>query len=508
MSEPHLDQFLIADSRITALLTEGRREEALQLAHALLMQSRDDLQNSAGGAPDTSTIATRMSDLAVTLVSTDQAEDAISALDQALTLDPINRRAVHNTASTMLKFRRFHPESRNRLAEHCRRIESDVDWVNHYWPLLWVPTFLNLEFVKGKCNLKCRMCVGVNAETHPDKLTWLDPEAFRDAIRCAPIQGVTLSSGDSDPLLHPQFETIIDIAIAHGILIDLFTNGLPLSEKRCRAIVDSGVVNSINFSIDAATSETYAKIRGGDFDRLQRNLRMLSDIKRSASAPRPRVSLSFVAMADNIEELPAFVELAHSVGAVRVFVEDLLGWLTEDNGNHPATDNANWREAVAQAQRLADGFDGLDLLLPVRFREKAHDAVATEETDTNIAGALAAVETNETAAHEHRYCSWLNGVWINEDGAMHPCCMIRNVADMGNVADGPVYTNKKYNRTKELLATGKVFRKCAAKTMCAYVQQQKAKGIPLRFITDEELGEAAPVRSSDCDATVSLPVLH
>jgi len=508
MSEPRLDQFLIADSRITALLTEGRREEAMQLAHALLLQSREDIRKNTSDAPDASTVATRMSDLAVALASTGQADDAVTALDQALALDPVNRRAVHNMASTMLKLRRFHPENRRQLIEHCLRIEQDVDWINHYRPLQWVPTFLNLEFVKGKCNLKCRMCVGVNAETHPDKLAWLDPEAFRDAIRSAPIHNVTLSSGDSDPLLHPQFETILDIARAHGVFIDLFTNGLPLGEQRCRAIVQSGVVNTINFSIDAATSETYGNIRGGDFDRLRRNLRALRDMKQDAQAPRPGVSLSFVAMADNIEELPAFVELAHSAGAYRVFVEDLLGWLTEDNGNHPATDNPNWRHAVEQAQRIADTHDGLDLLLPVRLRENSRPAAPTEEADTDIAGALAAAEINQTTPHDHRCCSWLNGVWINEDGALHPCCMIRNVADMGNVADGPVYTNAKYNRTKELLATGKVFHECASKTMCVYVQQQKAKGAELRFITDEELGEAAPTRNTDSDAAVSLPVLR
>ena len=207
---PRLDQFLIADPSLQALFAEGRRVEARDRAHALLLQARDAVAQQAGAAPDLETIATRMSDFGVAMASTGIAEDAIAVFKQALDLHPANRRALHNTAATMLKLRRFHPENRRWLIEHCDSIEQDAPWIAEYRPLLWAPTFLNLEFVKGKCNLKCRMCVGVNAEAHPNKLTWLSPDDFRAAIRSAPIHSVTLSSGDSDPLLHPEFEEILE----------------------------------------------------------------------------------------------------------------------------------------------------------------------------------------------------------------------------------------------------------------------------------------------------------
>jgi hypothetical protein len=75
--------------------------------------------------------------------------------------------------------------------------------------------------------------------------------------------------------------------------------------------------------------------------------------------------------------------------------------------------------------------------------------------------------------------------------------MVNGAADMGAAADGPLHGNAKYNRVKSLLDEGKVFRQCAGKTMCGYVQQQKAQGRALRFITPEELGETR----------VPLPVL-
>ncbi len=77
-----------------------------------------------------------------------------------------------------------------------------------------MPKFLNLEFVKGKCNLKCRMCIGTNAPGHPNTLTYMKPDDFRRTLAAAPtISAVTLSSGDSDPLLHPKFDEIIDLTL-------------------------------------------------------------------------------------------------------------------------------------------------------------------------------------------------------------------------------------------------------------------------------------------------------
>ena len=37
---------------------------------------------------------------------------------------------------------------------------------------------LNLEFVSGKCNLKCRMCLGSNSESHTNRLSYLTAADF------------------------------------------------------------------------------------------------------------------------------------------------------------------------------------------------------------------------------------------------------------------------------------------------------------------------------------------
>jgi hypothetical protein len=81
-------------------------------------------------------------------------------------------------------------------------------------------------------------------------------------------------------------------------------------------------------------------------------------------------------------------------------------------------------------------------------------------------------------------CSWIKGAWVSGNGDLQPCCMLSDVADMGNTADGPLHENEHYNQVKSLLAEGKVFRQCIDKTMCSFVQQEKAAGRQFKMIKE------------------------
>ena len=531
---PDLTQYRIASPEIAKLIRSGMHARAVEVALQRLTDGQQGLEGAGTNPQRAMTAASLLSDLACALVQSDQLPCAVKALQEASILAPTSADCFHNTAALLLQHGQLRGKNFDAVTARLQQLGVAVEWTQRYWPLTWMPKFLNLEFVKGKCNLKCRMCVGTNAPDHPNKLTYIEPEDFRRALVAAPtITGVTLSSGDSDPLLHPKLDEIIDIALEHNIHVDIYTNGLPLGERMCRRIVESQAVTMINFSIDAATAETYKRIRGGNFERLQKNISMLCRIKAEHARPLPALSLSLVAMADNIEELPAFVEMGRRFGAYRVFVEDLLGWLRESGGNHPATDNPRCHESVSEALRLAEEA-GIWLHLPERLRNLKPPAsratvpttVAKDEPPRADVGALDVLQVEEPVGEDEtpsspagksfRCCSWINGVWVSENGDLHPCCMVSGVADMGNTADGPVYQNDKYNRVKSLLAEGKVFRQCTEKTMCAFVQQQKARGREFRFITSEELGDLDPFASSELprvvadpngETRVSLPVL-
>jgi len=226
--------------------------------------------------------------------------------------------------------------------------------MHDYVELTYMPICLNVLFVWGKCNLRCRMCTGTHAANYPNQFGYLTAEDFRRTLQAAPsAKGVTLSAGDSDPFLHPEIESIIAVAREHGVHFDLFTNGHALTAPVCRKLIESGVCGMINFSIDAATPETYKRIRGADFKRVIGRIEMLQAMKKELGQKNPWLSMSLVAMADNIQELPEYVRLAQRLGAGRVYVEDLNGWNGRGSENKPAIDNPDWPAFIREAKSAA-----------------------------------------------------------------------------------------------------------------------------------------------------------
>ncbi len=490
MNRPNFDQIAIADPEMRGAVERGPTTEIVAGARRRA--------------------ATALSDLAIAQLATGQAEAGFGNLQDALNVDPGNLYAVHNLSSALLEKGQLFGKNLRSLQDHVLRHSAEHAGLRGYRCLLYMPRWLNLEFVLGKCNLKCRMCLGLQSPNYPNKLSYLSADDFEAMLVAAPtVRSITLSSGDSDPLLHPEMDRIIAIARDRCTLLDIFTNGLPLGVRTCRGIVESRTVNMINFSIDAATPETYRAIRGADLDRVIRKIEMLQDMKRELGAAAPKVSMSFVAMADNIPELPAFARLAKRLGADRVFVEDVIGWENGENGNFLATDDPDWVRHVDQARaELADG--SIEFDLPERLRSgaaaastttsRSHDSSVeagsessaspsqqSPESDTASDNASTDSNGKGDAATRLSCCGWLDAVYVNRDGRLDPCCLVHGVADMGNIHDGPLHKNEKYARVKDLLLTGKVFRRCAGQRMCQYVQQQETAGTPLRFIEPDEL---------------------
>lgn len=514
MSTAQLEHYSIANPKVAELLAGRNQPQAERLARYQLSEA--------------------LCDWAGAQIIRKDVDAALLTLQDALNASPENRRAFHNLVGTLLSRRKLRGAQLLGILRFMSSHDHSLPWLQEYRGVAYLPMFINLEVVRGKCNLKCRMCLGTNSPNHPNRFDYMPAEEFRKTLAAAPsIQGVTLSSGDSDPLLHPQFGTLIEIAQEHEILLDLFTNGHPLSVRVARQMVESGVVQMINFSIDASTQETYSRIRGDDLSRLRGKIDMLASMKREFNRNLPWFSFSFVAMRDNIHELPDFVTMAHSHGAQRVFVEDLIGWDADPNGNIVATDHPRWREFVADARARASEY-GIKLALPERFQHESRTAEVPPATTIGTGGpskagqaalwepAIAdaaersASDENGDQAQTPRLsaCSWLNGLMVGRSGRIDPCCLLQNAADMGTVYDGPLHLNAKYVHVKGLLASGAVFEGCVNQRMCQYVQQQHAAGVPLRIITREELGDcyipAATACTSDAiapEAAHALPVL-
>jgi len=459
MDHPNFEQLRITSSEISHLLEAERHDQAVELASRRLV--------------------TVLSDAGVAELLAGRIKSGIKKLQDALNVCPQSETAFHNLAGALIGHRLLKGDSLSAIQNHLARHWNTLEWTRKYKKLLFMPRFLNLEFVGGKCNLNCRMCLGTNRDAHESRLTYVTAEEFEKRLSVAPTaHALTLSAGDSDPLMHPEFDRIIEIAQNHTVSMDMFTNGHLLTAKICRKMIEARVINMINFSIDAATPGTYRKVRGASLERLIRKIEMLQAMKKEIESPRPWVSISFVAMADTIHELPDFIKLARRLGAGRVYVEDLHGWDDRPSDNLPATDNPQCFEYIRDARGLADEFK-IILQLPERLKHDPAAAGDLPEADRHP-------PTNALAC-----CGWIRGVWVSRNGNYQPCCLIADVAEMGNVDQGPILHNDAFAKVKSLLLEGKVFEACIDKRQCEYVQQQYAAGRPLQVITREELGDLA-----------------
>ena len=117
-----------------------------------------------------------------------------------------------------------------------------------------------------------------------------------------------------EPLIYKRFNEVLDL-VTPPSKIRFNTNGVLLTKKRIKTIVDSGVVDVINFSVDAATRGTYEKLRGPEFDRVIANIKSLTKYKKKKSIKIPLIVINLCIMKENYKELPMFIELAKEVGA-------------------------------------------------------------------------------------------------------------------------------------------------------------------------------------------------
>ena len=68
-------------------------------------------------------------------------------------------------------------------------------------------------------------------------------------------------TGQGETLLHPKFIEMIEYAAKYsGTPINITTNGILLTEKKAKALLEAGI-DVFDISIDANTPETYATIR-------------------------------------------------------------------------------------------------------------------------------------------------------------------------------------------------------------------------------------------------------
>jgi radical SAM protein with 4Fe4S-binding SPASM domain len=174
----------------------------------------------------------------------------------------------------------------------------------------YIPEFpLTVQFeLVNRCNLKCIMCYTDNhlADKATVKLTTIE-HVLREC-RDHQLPAAVIGMG-SEALLFKDIRKIIQSVRAAGVMdVFLGTNATLLTEDLSEFIVDQKVAR-VEISLDAATPETYLKIRSkNELDRVERNVRKLIEVKRRRGSKLPIVRLCFCVQPENVHERVLFTE--------------------------------------------------------------------------------------------------------------------------------------------------------------------------------------------------------
>ncbi len=247
---------------------------------------------------------------------------------------------------------------KNRREKNLARIQKDID--NGREKTKASPAVLYLE-ATAICNLKCPMCpttMGIPREPYRTNIFNLD--LLPEIEPMLPYVSRCFLSGGGEPLLHTDLFSIINKVKEHGVEIFFNCNATLLDQERAHLIVEHGV-DTISFSVDGATSETYSKVRvPADLAKTVENIRVLAELKRKAGTERPFLNMQFTLLDINRHEVEKMVPLAASLGINQLVVEPLTPVFCFDPdycdyyNNHVVRPDTGLMNSLEAASKKAD----------------------------------------------------------------------------------------------------------------------------------------------------------
>lgn len=171
----------------------------------------------------------------------------------------------------------------------------------------------------NRCAHDCVHCFyrGVNDDivTSFDRKAQLPLETVKSLIwemHYNDIPAIQITGG-GEPLMYPHFRQVLDLINRTELELALVTNGVLLNQDIINQLTRA---SWIRVSIDAATSDTYAKVQRcspKEFDKVVENVKLLTQ-----HLPNTIIGASFIVSPDNYKEMYDAAALYKSLGVHNV----------------------------------------------------------------------------------------------------------------------------------------------------------------------------------------------
>jgi len=271
-----------------------------------------------------------------------------------------------------------------------------------------VPTLPHTLYLEttNRCDSECQTCLRTfNTLEPPKDLTLAEVQRLVDQF---PVLERVVLHGIGEPLLNKQIFEIVAYLKTKGAVVLFNSDAISLTQKRAAQLIDSGL-DEYRVSMDAATRETYAKIRGVDqFARVIRNVGYLVTLQQQQGCNRPRVSMWFTTLKANLDELPGFIRLAAQLGVPEVNAQRLVfygqGLAVQEQSLHRRLEEHEQR-LIAEAEALAEQYG-------ITFK---------------ASGATTPIQSLNGAAPDQRPWAGCQRPWtlsyVTANGNVLPCCI-------------------------------------------------------------------------------------
>ena len=201
------------------------------------------------------------------------------------------------------------------------------------------------------CNLRCAFCSRNNKAI--TMMSTSDFENVLDKIG-SDISSLQLCCAWEYSIAPNVHEIVASLGRRHIRNTTIYTNGQILPKTLAKTIIDANI-STLVFSLGEAQKTTYERLRkGGNFDKLLKNIRTMADIKSYLGVDHPKLCANLTVTKSNIEELPDFISLAHYLGLSEVRGRHLILNEGLEMDNEIIDDFEYANSILVRANKIAD----------------------------------------------------------------------------------------------------------------------------------------------------------
>jgi MoaA/NifB/PqqE/SkfB family radical SAM enzyme len=354
------------------------------------------------------------------------------------------------------------------VEENLRLLEEEIRQKKTI--LTAYPCNFNLDLI-GICNMRppCAMCMLWENETGPryhKGLSVEDVRAFGEPIRLA---AEVINCGIGEPLILRDLVSIMGLFAEWEKPLGLNSNGLALTPALTDKLAPYFEYLTITFSLDAATKDTYARVRGPHFERVIENITYYCQRRRELhpEGTASKTAIVMMPMRVNRHEVADFVRLGARLDMDAVELRALNqidhDWQAEKGGYlFDYRKEMLSREELAQCQREAEAAAReCGIMLDVQYQ------VSEEKT-------FAAFVKEEHQGESIKCFQPWNFILPYQSGETVGCCyMNQSLGDWRKEGLSNLINSKRMQALRREMAAGKLPAECRNYISCPVVQANR-----------------------------------